>query len=364
MPSDKNLNYREAEIRWTFSKLNAGNSCALVGVGSVGKSNLIRHLLRDDVRKFHLGADADALRLVYIDPNNMLEPLPTSNGVSAPGAWAGYEILTHRLYRHFHPLFAKMPPNVAEEFYEVYQNLLDGENPLAAHVALRNFEHCIDLITAQGARLVFVFDEFDAMLRELPVRFFRTLRGVRDDHKYDLMYITVTRKALADLIAENNYDYDGLEPFIELFSDNTRFISAFSDRDANAMAQELAERLNIACPPALQALIVRVSGGHAGLLRAAFSAAPELVEGLTEDEASERLVRQRGVQAECNTIWLSLNPREQEALLTIIGKRQEPVDPRAVEVRTLAEKQLIRQQGDWMTVAPPMFRTYLRTRPA
>lgn len=364
MPSDKNLNYREAEVHWTFSRLNAGNSCALVGVGSVGKSNLIRHLLREDVRKFHLGGDAEAMRLIYIDPNNMLEPLPTTSGVSAPGAWAGYEILTHRLYRHFHPLFAKMPPHVAEEFYEVYQNLLDGENPLATHVALRNFEHCVDLITAQGARLVFVFDEFDAMLRELPVRFFRTLRGVRDDHKYDLMYMTVTRKALADLIAEHSYDYDGLEPFIELFSDSTRFITAFSERDARAMAQELAERLNIACPPGLQELIIRVSGGHAGLLRAGFNAVPELVEGLTEDEASDRLVRQRGVQAECNTIWLSLNGHEQAALMTIVGKRRDPVDPRSLEVRSLAEKQLIRQQGDWMAAAPPMFRAYLRTRPA
>jgi len=75
-------------------------------------------------------------------------------------------------------------------------------------------------------------------------------------------------------------------------------------------------------------------------------------------------VRQRGVQAECNTIWMSLNTREQLALMTIVGKRRDPLDPRSIEVRALAEKQLIRQQGDWMAVTPPMFRAYLRTRPA
>ena len=42
MATEKILKYRENDIRWTLAKLNAGNSCSLVGVGSVGKSNLIR----------------------------------------------------------------------------------------------------------------------------------------------------------------------------------------------------------------------------------------------------------------------------------------------------------------------------------
>jgi|SRR5579859_1952249 len=362
MPSDKNLNYREAEIRWTLSRLNAGNSCALVGVGSVGKSNLIRHLLRPDVRKFHLGADADSLQLIMIDPNTMLDPLPPTPGTNTPNSWAGYEIMTHRLYRHFHPFFGKMPPEVSEQFYEVYQNLLDGEDPFTPRIGLRMLGRAIDLMIGQGARLAFIFDEFEAMLADLPPRFFRTLRGLRDDYKYELTYVVVARKTLPDLVAEHNYDYNALEPFIELFSDSTRFISAFSERDARDMAQQLAERLNMAVPASIQDQIIRLSGGHAGLLRAGFNSAPELVEGLTDDEAADRLVRMRWVQAESNTIWLSLNPREQLVLQTLVGKRKEPIDPRSAEVRILAEKQLIRQQSDWMGVSPPIFRSYLRTR--
>jgi len=370
MAIEKKLKYRESDIRWTLTTLNKGNSGALVGVGSVGKSNLIRHLLTDEVRKQYLSpADAQALQFIYIDPNNMLEALPATFGQAdstgtkaAPSGWAGYEILTHRLYRHFHRYFKQMPTSVAADFSDVYQELLDGTNPLAAHIALRHFEYCLDLMIDQGARVVFLLDEFDAMLAELPVRFFRTLRGVRDDHKYNVMYITVTRKSLADLIVEHNYDYDGLEPFVELFSDTTHFVGAFNTDDANDMAQQLAERLSVKISTAFQMQLVRVTGGHAGLLRAAFGAISDLGEGLSDDEVTDRLTRQRAIQAECNTIWLSLNPREQTMLRALVTGTDK-VDPRTVEMRTLAEKQLVQPQSEWVVVAPHVFRSYLRVRP-
>jgi len=364
MPSDnRQLYYREAETRWILSKLNTGNSCALVGVGSVGKSNLLRHLQLPEVQQFYIGPDAANLHTILVDPNNMLDPLPPVAGSLQPNSWAGYEIMTHRLFRHFQPLFARMAPEVSEEFYEVYQNLLNGENPLTVHVALRNFEYSIDLMIRQGARLVFLFDEFDLMLRELPPKFFRTLRGLRDDYKYGLMYVTVTRKGLADLIQENGYDYDGLEPFTELFSDNTRYISSYSERDAREVMQQIIERNNLTYAPAIQDTLIRLSGGHAGLMRAAYGAASDLIEGLNDEESADRLLRNRGVQAESNTIWLSLNPAEQQTLGLIMTGRADAVDPRSLEMRQLAEKQLIAKRGDWVMVAPPLFRAFLRVRP-
>lgn len=359
---NRNLQYREAETRYILGKLNSGSSCALVGVGSVGKSNLLRHLLRPDVQQFYLGTDAESLHMIFIDPNNMLDPLPPIAGSSHPTSWAGYEIMTHRLFRHFQPMFGSLPPEVVEELYEVYQSLQDGSNPLTAHVGLRYLEHSIDLMIRQGTRLVFVFDEFEEMLRELPTKFFRTLRGLRDDYKYELMYVTVTRKALPDLITDASYDYDALEPFIELFSDNTRYIGSYSLRDAADIVQQLMERNGVSYPATIQDLLIKISGGHAGLLRSGFSVANELIEGLDEDEAAERLIRYRAVQTESHTIWLSLNDREQDILRSLMSNRRDLVDPRSVEVRTLAEKQLVKKGGDWMSVSPPLFSAYLKTQ--
>lgn len=370
MAEPKNLNYRESETRYALTKLNAGDSCALVGVGSVGKSNLLRHLQNPDVQRYYLSTDAENLHIIFIDPNNMLDPLPAAPGTTHSKSWAGYEIMTHRLFRHFQPLFHTMPPEDVEELFEVYKRLQgepseDGSNPLATHIALRYLEHSVNLMIRQEMRLVFMFDEFDEMLRELPPKFFRTLRGLRDDNKYKLMYLTVTRKALLDLVAEEKHDYDSLEPFTELFTDNTRYVGSYTLRDASDMMQNLMERNNVHYPSTIQDMIVKISGGHAGLMRSSFSVANFLDEGLDEDEASERLIRYRALQTENHTIWLSLNEREKQILQLLVSNRRETIDardPRAVDVRTLIEKQLVQKRGDWLTPSPPLFRAYLRVQ--
>jgi len=362
MADPKNMQFREAETRYTLLKLNAGSSVSLVGVGSVGKSNFLRHILHRDIESAYLGPEAEGLHLVYIDPNNMLDALPPVAGTTNPNSWAGYEIMTHRLYRYFQPRFESMPEHVGRDLFQVYQNLQDGGNPLTPHVALRNFEYAVDLIIRQGLRLVFVFDEFEVMLAEMPTKFFRTLRGLRDDYKYQLMYLSVTRKALPDLIVENKYDYDELEPFIELFSDTTRFIGAYSSRDALDVMKQMIDRQGTALNARAQDLIIKVSGGHAGLMRAAYSLAYELPDTADEAEVAERLARYRAIQAESHTIWLSLNGAEQAALYNLMGNKPNAIDPRATETRMLTEKQLLGKAGDTYVVTPPLFRAYLKTQ--
>ena len=109
---------------------------------------------------------------------------------------------------------------------------------------------------------------------------------------------------------------------------------------------------------------MRVTGGHAGLLRAAFGSIADLQDTLSDDGLTDQLIRQRAIQAECNTIWLSLNPREQKVLQALVSGKTDQVDPRTVEVRTLAEKQLLQLQSEWLVVTPHVFRGYLRVRPS
>ena len=72
--NQRNLNFRETDIRYILSRVQSGDCCSVVGVGSVGKSNLLRHLMLDDAQRYHMGQEeADTLMMVLIDPNNMLE---------------------------------------------------------------------------------------------------------------------------------------------------------------------------------------------------------------------------------------------------------------------------------------------------
>ena len=49
------ITFRASEVEQIMAVLRAGESCTVVGIGSVGKSNLLRFLQREDVRQAYLG---------------------------------------------------------------------------------------------------------------------------------------------------------------------------------------------------------------------------------------------------------------------------------------------------------------------
>ncbi|MEK7786897.1 MAG: hypothetical protein AAB658_15925, partial [Chloroflexota bacterium] len=61
------VEFRSEIIHRVLSVLRGGESCALVGIGSSGKSNIARHLVRADVRLLHLGADAAQTIILYLN---------------------------------------------------------------------------------------------------------------------------------------------------------------------------------------------------------------------------------------------------------------------------------------------------------
>lgn len=79
--------YRASEVGQILAALRAGESCAVVGIGSVGKSNLLRFLHRADVRRAKLGQEWDTYLFVYIDVNKLLER----------SLWGLSELMLHQL---------------------------------------------------------------------------------------------------------------------------------------------------------------------------------------------------------------------------------------------------------------------------
>lgn len=67
------LTFRTAAVKHILQAVNAGDSCSIVGIGSVGKSNLLRFLLDEAVHRHHLAkALADCL-FIYVDLNKILK---------------------------------------------------------------------------------------------------------------------------------------------------------------------------------------------------------------------------------------------------------------------------------------------------
>jgi len=362
--------FRREEVRYVAKRWMAAESCSLVGVGSVGKSNLLQHLSDSDTHRNYLGADkASQFRAVIIDPH-MLGPLPTGGDDEEQfRCWAGYELMMHRLYLSFYPL--DILEDDAIRFFETYQVLQDGSNPLFAYMGLRYFELGLEFFLRRGVQIVFMFDEFEELLSQMPTKFFQTLRGLRDRHKNLLSYLTFTRTPLPLLVERMAKPYPELESFIELFTDNVYFVGPYNENDARAMVMRLLNRNSITQQPEyLTNFLLRITGNYAGLLRASI----RMIENqrlsnpssIPEEELISRLAAWRPIQAECQTIWMSLTPAEQH-VLKIASQLSSPAMNAETEkaIGLLVHKRLLRvnQAEQSIYVEPELFRVFLNNNP-
>src|SRR5437773_10261607 len=86
-PNTLPLSSRKKEVDRIFSSIRAGDSCSIVGIGSVGKSNLLRFIQQDNVRQVHLQQEWSNFLFVYIDSNKLLQQ----------SEWSLFELMLHQI---------------------------------------------------------------------------------------------------------------------------------------------------------------------------------------------------------------------------------------------------------------------------
>jgi len=363
------IDFRSKETEFVMNCWKAVNSCSLVGVGSVGKSNLLQHLADTDVHRHYLGQSNDANVLAIIIDPSMIGPLPESGpNRDAERCWAGYELMMHRL------IMAVISRNLLKaddisELYGFYTALQDGSNPLYAYMGLRYFEFGLNLIIDRlKTRIVFMFDEFEDMLKLLPVKFFLTLRGLRDANRTYITYLTFTRSPLLRLVDRFGISPQEIEPFTELFTDNVWYVGPYNDRDARRMASNLMSRTEKNYPPEALEFLVWATGGYAGLLRSTFHLMDELGQldstNRLNNEMVAELVKKQAIEEECMRMWDSLLPSEHDVLRSLAGLQRierDTVFDRSVTL--LAYKKLLRpdRERNTLTIQPPIFRQFITT---
>ncbi len=362
------LDFRKEEINLVMQRWSAGLSCSLVGVGSVGKSNLLQHLTDLEVQKYHRGAKADLFYPINVDAN-LLGAFP-AEPTDAFRCWAGYELLMHRLYMALYP-FDMLPADEAQRFYDLYRLLQDGTNPIYQYMGLRYFEMGMSIFFRNKVKIVFMLDEFEELVARLPVKFFLTLRGVRDMYKRSLLFLTFSREPISVLIDRYTIEPLLIEPFAELFSDGIFYIGPYNAADSQAMVDELATRHGKTFAPVVTQAIQRVTGRYAGLLRAVFAVMDTLPNlnwgGSSVDVLAAALIARHPIRTECATIWKSLTPAEHYVLkaaaqLVPYQKTEEA----EFTVSMLVQKRLLQVDTAQQTLSiePPIFRHYVMTNPA
>lgn len=364
------IDFRREEVSFVMQSWRAAESCSLVGVGSVGKSNLLQHLADPAVQTYYMNVTStDAFKAIIIDPN-MLGPLPKS-GVDQEQirCWAAYELMMHRLFMAFYP-FDVLGKDDARRFYEMYQGLQDGSNPLYAYMGLRYFELGLEFFMRRGVHIVFMFDEFEELLKQMPPKFFQTLRGIRDANKRQLSYLTFTRSPLPVLIQQYEIPILEIEPFSELFTDNICYVGPYNELDGRRMADNLMGRSEKRFSENHVNFLLWATGRYAGLLRAGFHVLESLGDiepmGQGAEQGLQTLATKMSIRSECKTIWMSLSHAEQQ-VLKAVAKRTPYTTTLETElaVTSLVQKRLLKvdKVGQRLDIDPPVFRAYILSDP-
>lgn len=366
----QHINFRAEEVNFVTGRWNAVEPVSLIGVGSVGKSNLLHHLADPDVHKKYMEEHATNFKSIILDPY-LLGPLPVdSPNISQHTVWAGLELIMHRLYMAFYSS-DMLPDEDKQRFFDLYQTLQNGSNPLFAYMGVRYLELGLRVLFDNDIRLVLMFDEFEEFLRLMPYKFFQTLRGLRDTYKSRLTFLIFTRSSLPVLLDEYDIDYLAIEPFIELFNDNVQYVGPYNEQDAMFMLHSLIRRNpRMVYHDYYDQFLLNVSGRFAGILRASFRALDYLgtihPNDINNEAIIQKMASRSSVKAECRTIWMSLSDIEQE-VLKAVAQLADYHNSEAFEegIKMLLQKRLLTIHRNTQTLAiePPVFKFFVQSDP-
>jgi DNA-binding winged helix-turn-helix (wHTH) protein len=197
-------------------------------------------------------------------------------------------------------------------------------------------------------KIVFVCDQFEDIWQTLPAQFFVNLRHLRDQFKYQIVFLVMTR----DRLQRMHPDAQAVETFWELFSVHTYGLGPYSRSDAAFMVEQLVTRTDFSLDAETRSELLRLSGHHPSLLRTIFWVLHnERHSTIDIDE----LLEVTSVTEECRKIWKSFSPTEQ-GFLQLIAQGKPVPQLTASPVPDLRLKGII--QGDPPVLFSPLLAAY------
>src|SRR5713101_4044044 len=149
-----------------LTNLHRGECCAVVGVGSCGKSRLLRHLTRPETLEYHL-SDAGYDHLIV---------LVECNSWSGDSTWAAYEGIARSLNEVLENVNHPAIQGARADLQGLYQAVVNDRD--IAYTHLRTGLGM--LLNNTRLNLTLCFDEFDFVFERFEPQLFRNLRSMRD----------------------------------------------------------------------------------------------------------------------------------------------------------------------------------------
>ncbi len=316
---------RSASIAEILGLLRNGQSASIIGPRRIGKSSLLLHLCREEVRK-DFGLNAPNALFILVDCQEL--------GGSPP-----------------------------EEVYDaLYSGVVDSAEQAGIDLpdnsgagTYRTLDRALNRVAQAGTNVVVLLDEFELLAanEQLGPYFFSRLRGLTT--KYGLAYITASQRPLYAITADEQVLSS---PFFNIFV--TLQLGLFTQTEAAGLLTQRLENSSIQFESALNAYLIKLVGPHPFFLHIAgyhaFQAQHQSrVLPLMEDEAQLQAI-DTAIEIESESHqsyhWNNLTSEEQYMLATLEG----PIDI----VRMLEQQCLIVHDELSLNYASVILRRFVR----
>jgi serine/threonine protein kinase len=278
---------RESELSTIFSRLDQGESSAIVGYRKSGKSSLLQRLSEEATWRSYRPERIEYRTLHWSD----LHTKPTNFDPDA--FWR--ECLDSLAE-------APLPENISQAIRDV------GDRPYEN----RGLKKIFDLLKRQGHQLILLLDEFEQLFFhpnfDSRSRFFAHLRSLVVTSPGSLSLVIATRRTIGELNHLGPSEEDG-SPYFNYFVDvslppfSDRTIEQLLDRGAAAFSSE--DRLFIRC----------LAGRQPYLLQGAAATLLESAGDKRRTQAAENFYRR--VSSHFDHLWAREEPRRRTVLMIL-----------------------------------------------
>ncbi|MEK7502274.1 MAG: helix-turn-helix domain-containing protein, partial [Patescibacteria group bacterium] len=301
-PSDS----RFPEIEKVLSFIKNGNSCQIIGLPGVGRSNLLGLLsYNTDVRIKHLSENQKWFHFVLLNFS---------------------EIRKKPLFEATKFIFLSLSDSLRErkmnEDYkkvnEIFNESLKTNDEL---VLFQGLKRAIDFLCIEKElTVVFLFDRFEEYISMLETEFFANLRILRNRAKYRFSVIFSLNRPLEDLIEPILF-----ADFYEFLAGNIIYLPLLDKPGLDFRISYLEKVSGKKIGKKSIEEVLRLTAGHGKLTRLCLEAiSAQDLRSKTYD-LRKFLLEQKSIIGSLYEIWNSLLPEEQTALKKLISTSEEPI---------------------------------------
>ena len=297
---------RFEEIEKVLSFIKNGNSCQLIGLPGVGRSNLLGFLSYNrSVREKHLSENQKWFHFV---------PMNFSEIRKKPLSEATKFI--------FLSIIDSLRERKMTQEYERVNSIFKEVSSMNDELLLfQGLKRTVDFLCIEKElTVVFLFDRFEEYISMLESEFFANLRILRNRAKYRFSVIFSLNRPLEDLIEPMLF-----ADFYEFLAGNIVYLPLLDKPGLDFRISYLEKVSGKQFNNKTIKAIIDLTAGHGKLTRLCLETvlATSNWQLATSKKLREFLLEQKAIYGACFEIWYSLLPEEQTALKKLVSTSEE-----------------------------------------